>query len=63
MSASVHTTISPLARWVPIRRTVPEPLLRWKFTTSSFGKRAAASYSFSSVLSVDASSTHISSYE
>ncbi len=43
MSASVHTTISPRARWVPIRRTVPEPLLRWKLTTSILGKRGAAS--------------------
>jgi hypothetical protein len=63
MSASVHTTISPLARCVPILRTVPEPLFRWKCTTSIFGKRGAASYSFASVLSDDASSTHISSYE
>jgi hypothetical protein len=63
MSASVHTTISPLARWVPMRRTVPDPLLRWKCTTSICGKRGAASYSLASVPSVDESSTHISSYE
>jgi hypothetical protein len=28
MSASVQTTISPCACWVPIRRAVPEPPLR-----------------------------------
>ena len=62
MSASVQTTISPLACCVPIRRTVPAPPLRGKCTTRIRGRFGSAARSRSSVASVDASSTAISSY-
>src|SRR5512135_1192501 len=62
MSASVQTTISPLACCVPIRRTVPAPPLRGKCTTRIRGRFGSAARSRSSVASLDASSTAISSY-
>lgn len=62
MSASVHTTISPRASWLPIRRTVPDPPLRWNALIRMFGKRGAASCRRASVSSVEQSSTASSSY-
>src|SRR6266536_3902379 len=41
MSASVQTTMSPRACWVPIRRTVPLPPLRGKCTTRNRGNLRA----------------------
>ncbi len=61
MSASVHTTMSPRACWVPMRRTVPEPLLWENGITRMSGNRAAASVSRSRVASVEQSSTASSS--
>jgi hypothetical protein len=61
MSASVHTTMSPRACWLPMRRTVPEPLLCWNAMIRMFGKRGSASRSRSSVASVEQSSMASSS--
>jgi hypothetical protein len=49
MSASVHTTISPRASCDPIRRTVPDPPLRWNARTRMCGKRGSASLSLARV--------------
>ena len=62
MSASVHTTMSPRACWVPMRRTVPAPPLRRNDTTRTLSKSTSAFSNTSSVESVDASSTAMSSY-
>ena len=62
MSASVHTTISPRASWVPIRRAVPDPPLRRKAMTRRLPNVSAAPSSTSSVSSVEASSMQSSSY-
>ena len=62
MSASVHTTISPRALSVPIRRAVPEPPLRRNGMTRIVRElRASAAASTASVSSVEASSMASSS--